>query len=252
MHVHHRLAESLPSILQDESVDLLLTDPPYYGIVEEAWDNQWSTPQEFAVWLARTLLSFNKKLHPNASMLVFQSIGMHGIHPVFDMVRMLETNGWHFRNWITWKKRRAYGKSHDYLYVREEILWFSKNPERTSVTFNIPLLDEKRGYAGFNKSYSAKSEYKRVGNVMTDFDPVIEDCPELMRPERACQKPSKLMERLLATHSNPGDLVVDPFSGYGSTGIAAVKMGRRFIGCESIQEDALAANSRVEEAAKLL
>jgi DNA modification methylase len=219
-------------------------------MVDADWDNQWKTPQEFAQWLVGVLLSYNRKLKPRASMLVFQAIGKHGTHPIFDVIRMLEMHGWFFRNWITWKKRRAFGKSHDYLFVREEILWFSRSHARTEVTYNIPLLDEKRGYAGFTKGYSAKSEYKRVGNVMTDFDPVIEDCTELMRPERVCQKPPRLMERLVATHSNLGDLVVDPFSGWGSTGVAAVKLGRRFVGAEAISEDAWAANARVEKAAQ--
>ena len=52
------------------------------------------------------------------------------------------------------------------------------------------------------------------------------------------------MERIIATHSNPGDLVVDTFCGWGTTGVAALKLGRRFLGCERIPGDAKLANER--------
>lgn len=127
--------------------------------------------------------------------------------------------------------------SHDYLFTREEIAWYSVSPERTEVIFNIPLLDVKRGYSGFNKKYAAKSQYKRVTNVWSDIT-------ELFKTERATQKPIALMERLIETHSNMGDLVVDVFSGWGTTGVAALRKQRRFLGCERIESDAIKANER--------
>jgi DNA modification methylase len=141
---------------------------------------------------------------------------------------------------ITWKKRRAYGKSHDYLFCREEIAWYSVSEERKGVTFNIPLLSEKRGYAGFSDKYPAKSECKRVSNVWADI-------PELMRPKRAAQKPTELMRRLVKTHANKGDLVVDPFAGSGSTGIAALLEGCRFVGSDTDSEAVKMANEALEE-----
>lgn len=133
--------------------------------------------------------------------------------------------------------------SHDYLFCREEIAWYSVSPQRTEVTFNIPLLDVKRGYEGWNEKYKAKSEFKRVSNVWDDI-------PEIFRPERNTQKPLLLMNRLVKTHSNPGDLVVDPFVGWGSTGVSALALGRRFQGSEKIPEDAAKADERCAIAAK--
>lgn len=218
-------AEELVDKLEDNSVQLILTDPPFYGIVSEAWDNQWNSPYKFSAWLSDILLAYYDKLTPTGSLVFFAGSGKHGCHPLFDVIQQLEQT-YTFRNWITWKKRRAYGKSHDYLYCREEILWFSKSAKRTEVTFNIPLLEEKRGYAGFNEKYPAKSEYKRVSNVWDDI-------PELMRPSRSCEKPEKLIQRLIETHSNPGDLIVDPFAGTNVTGRVAEKLGRRYVGCDS-------------------
>lgn len=234
-------AEEWAKTLEPESVDLLLTDPPYYEIVDETWDNQWSSPKQYSNWLVNVINSFMPALKPHASVLIFQAVGKDGIHPIFDIVTGLE-KFLCYRNWITWKKRRAYGKSHDYLFCREEILWFSVDCDRTAVSFNIPLSDVKRGYDGFNPKYKAKSEYKRISNV---FD----DIPELMRPERQCQKPLDLIDRFIKTHSNPGDLVIDPFVGRGTTGISALRLGRRFLGCD-VNPDAVQANERCNNALK--
>jgi DNA modification methylase len=208
------------------------------GIVEDSWDNQWASVTDYVDWMYRVLEAVKPKMTETGSVVFFGGIGKHGERPFFKLLDKIEDkNLYHYRNLITWGKRRAYGKSHDYLFCREEIAWYSVSPERTKVTFNIPLLDVKRGYAGFNKKYPAKSEFKRVSNVWTDI-------PELMRPERNTQKPVELLERLIKTHSNPGDLVVDCFAGWGTTGVAALRLGRRFLGSERIPGDAKLADER--------
>ncbi|TXH08162.1 MAG: site-specific DNA-methyltransferase [Spirochaetes bacterium] len=230
--------------LEDKSVSLLLTDPPYMGIVEDSWDNQWANVDAYVDWMYTLFAKAKPKLTDTGSLIFFGGIGKHGERPFFKLMEKLESNNlFTYRNMITWKKRRAYGKSHDYLFCREEIAWYSVSSQRTEVTFNIPLLDVKRGYDGWNEKYKAKSEFKRVSNVWDDI-------PEIFRPARNTQKPLLLMNRLVKTHSNPGDLVVDPFTGWGSTGVSALALGRRFQGSEKIPEDAAKADERCAIAAK--
>jgi site-specific DNA-methyltransferase (adenine-specific) len=232
-----RVHPSRPQAKLKEPVDLFLIDPPYFGIVKDSWDNQWRNEDAYVGWLLELVEMAAARLKPTGSLILFGGIGKHGSHPLFDLMGRIERgNKLTYRNMIAWKKRRAYGKSHDYLFCREEIVWYTKSPEPKSYTFNIPLLDEKRGYAGFDKKYPAKSEFKRVSNVWADI-------PELMRPKRNCEKPLPLLRRLIATHSNPGDLVVDFFAGTGSTGVAALQLGRRFVGCEAVVEDAAKADA---------
>lgn len=234
--IHATDARRFIDTLPDASVDLFLTDPPYYGIVRDSWDNQWDSVDAFVEWLAGIFEAARPKLKPTGSLVFFGGIGRHGQHPLFRLVERLEQT-YIYRNWLTWAKRRAYGKRNDYLFTREEMLWLTCGDE---YTFNVGYLDEKRTCKSMNAKYPAKSEYKRITNVWTDIT-------ELFRPKRYCQKPEPLMARLIETHSNPGDLVVDPFCGYGSTGITALKLGRRFLGCEAIEADAIAANLRCEE-----
>ncbi len=233
-------AEDWLDTLENGSVTLLAIDPPYFEIVKEDWDHIFGSVDEYSRWLYKDiLLRAFPKMAPNGSVLMFGALGKHGSRPLFKTMDLLEGDDspYTYRNMVTWKKRRAYGKSHDYLFCREEIVWYSVSAERTQVVFNIPLLDVKRGYAGFNPDHPAKSEYKRVSNVWDDI-------PELMRPERPCQKPDTLLERIVSTHSNPGDLVVDCMAGHGTTERACDKLGRRFRGCEKIDVDAHAANER--------
>lgn len=234
----------LAKSLKDLSVDLLLTDPPYSGVIRDEWDNQWAEDCSYAAWFCAVLEAFLPKLKLNASVIFFGGIGKHRDRPLFRTMLAIEAKSLLcYRNLITWKKRRAYGKSHDYLFCREEIAWYSVSKERTGVTFNVPLLAEKRGYEGFSAKYPAKSEFKRVSNVWDDI-------PELMRPKRVAQKPVELMRRLVKTHSNKGDLVVDPFAGSGSTGLAALLEGREFVGADTDPDAVKMANDSLEDLKK--
>ncbi len=224
----------LPS-LKDESVDLFLIDPPYFRIVREAWDHQWATPEDYTAWLVGLCTTARKKVKPTGSLIMFQAIGHHQQHPVFQVVPGVEREGWQFRNWITWKRSRAFGKRKDYLYCRDEILWFSASAGRDEVTFNVPFTEQR------TKRTTAKNEFKRASNVWDDI-------AMNFTPERSCRRPLPLIARLIKTHSNPGDLVVDFFSGYGTTGIVSHHLGRRFQGCEQIEQDARDANLRVKTA----
>lgn len=207
-----------------KSIHLLCIDPPYYEIVKDRWDHAWNTQAQYVDWLFGIMAAARPALTDDASIVCFGGIGKHGVHPIFSLLERLE-RVYTFRNWITWQKRRGFGKSHDYIFCREEILWLSVSPVRTEVRFNIPLTETLRGYAGFNSKYPAKSPYKRVSNVWTDI-------PELMRPRVSCQKPVPLLKRIVATHSMPGDTVADCFVGSGTTPLACRDLGRNFTGCD--------------------
>lgn len=70
--VHANCLEYLPNV-PDNSVDLIVTDPPYFKVKRHAWDNQWSDTTEFLAWLDDVLLEFWRVLKPNGSMYLFCS-----------------------------------------------------------------------------------------------------------------------------------------------------------------------------------
>jgi site-specific DNA-methyltransferase (adenine-specific) len=199
---------------------LIIADPPYGDIVKEKWDN-WGYKEY--IELAKVI---EKALTKGGSAYVWGGIGKYKNRTFFKfLANVEEETNLHLRNVITWNKKRAYGKSDDYLFTREEVAWLvnGDNPE----IFNIPLLDEKRGYAGYNAKYPAKSEYKRRTNVWTDITEVFSG------KKHKCEKPEKLAEVMINTHTNPGDEVLDLFAGSGNTSVVASRLGRRFVAVEN-------------------
>jgi site-specific DNA-methyltransferase (adenine-specific) len=125
-------------------------------------------------------------------------------------------------NLVTWSKKRAYGTKTNYLFTREECAYFIKGDAKHPRCFNVPYLATKRGYAGYNAKYPAKSEYYRRTNVWTDIN-------EIFRGKlHPTQKQQRLYEVMIEIHTVPGEWVVDPFCGAGTAALACRKLGRQF------------------------
>jgi DNA modification methylase len=195
----------------DTRFPLIICDPPYGDIVDEDWD-----VDDYHKWMKTCALYASI----DATICIWGGVGKPGNRPFIDFASTVEAKNpdWIIKNWVTWKKKRAYGVKDNYLFTREECLILTKGKP----IFNIPLLDEKRGYAGYNAKYPAKSEYLRRTNVWTDIT-------ELFRNKiHPCQKPDKLYEVLINTHSNPDDLILDLCAGSCVTMRAAINTKRRY------------------------
>lgn len=194
-------------------IPLIIADPPYGGILKEGWDSQSCYTHISAM--------LDQCLTPGGTAYVWGGIGKRGNRPFFSWLSSLEVLHPTLHIWdvITWSKRRAYGVKDRYLFTREECAMIIKGDR--PATFHVPLLEEKRGYAGYNKSYPALSDHKRRTNVWTDITELFSG---KIHP---AEKPPALAEVMIHTSSNKGDLIVDPFAGSGSTGLAARNVGGR-------------------------
>jgi site-specific DNA-methyltransferase (adenine-specific) len=199
--------------IADESVPLIIADPPYGDILPVDWDRgQPGLYDRLATLVERLLV-------PGGTAYLWGGIGKPGNRVFFDwLARVEQATALRIHTVITWSKKRAYGRPDTYLFTREECAMLVKGDKPR--TFNIPLLDVKRGYPGFNKDFPAKSEYLRRTNVWTDVTEIFKG--KIHRAE----KPARLAEIMIETSSRPGELVFDPMAGSGSTGVAAVRLGR--------------------------
>lgn len=214
------------------NIGLIIADPPYGNIVNEKWDKVKTSDSDFANWMSSWTRDWaNTILIPGGAFYVWGGIGIPAFRPFLKYVVDVEELGkFELANLITWKKKRAYGLSHNYLFVREECAYFINGNAKKPAKFNIPFLEEKRGYEGYNKKYPAKSEFYRRTNVWTDIT-------EIMRGKsHPTQKALKLCEIMIEIHTDLGDYVLDPFSGGGTTAFAARKLGRKFVIIESDKE----------------
>lgn len=207
-----------------DGFDLSICDPPYGEIVDEEWD-----VADYFRWMS--LCDFHSK--PNATIAMWGGVGKPGHRPFFEFAATVEKNfpGWEYE-YVTWKKKRGYGVRDRYLFTREELLIL----KRGEPVFNVPYLDEKRGYAGYSKDYPAKSEFLRRSNVWADVT-------EILRGKiHPTQKPDRLYEILVEAHAPLGGLVFDPCAGSLPTKRACEKLGRQYCCVEKKLEYIQAAN----------
>lgn len=203
---------------------LIIADPPYGNIVSNAWDRVPADAPAFVRWMnGWTQQCYDLSL-PGAALYIWGGIGIPRFRPFYLYAAGIEhETRYTISNHITWSKKRAYGVQHNYLFTREELLYLVKGDPRRPRVFNVPLLEEKRGYAGYNAKYPAKSDFKRRTNVWTDVTEIFKGKVHI------AQKPDRLHEIIIETSSVAGDWVLDPFAGSGTTGRAARKTKRKFI-----------------------
>ena len=220
--------------IPDGSVDLVLTDPPY-GTTACKWDSV--IPFE-PMWE-----QLNRIIKPNGAICLF------GSEPFSSALRM--SNIKHFKyDWIWNKKASGSG-----LLAKKQPL---KIHEIISV-FNTPpyFPQMQKGKMRNKKSYGSK-----VGSVTGYIKPNGENFNDLYYPktiiefsnasqkgkQHPTQKPVALLEYLIKTYTNEGETVLDFTMGSGSTGVACVNTGRRFIGIELDEGYFNIAKKRIEEA----
>lgn len=208
--------------------NLIICDPPYGDITGESWDKS-----DYRTWMRHC----DEVSAPDSTIAMWGGIGKPGNRPFLRFASEVEYQfpRWQIKNWVTWGKRRAYGVKDNYLFTREECLILT----RGKPYFDIPLLETKRGYAGYNPKYPAKSEFLRRTNVWTDIT-------ELFKGKiHPCQKPDRLYEILIRAHAPVGSVVYDPCAGSLTTMRACLNTSRRFCVVEREQKYIDAALSEV-------
>lgn len=216
--------ETIAEALGSQRFALTIADPPYGNILRAEWDRIAITDNLFVDWMLEwTRLIADVSLDRSA-LYLWGGIGKPGFRPFYKYLTRVESETkYQLANQVTWSKRRAYGLAYNFLFCREELAYLTLGDIKKPRCFHIPLLDQKRGYAGFNKDYPAKSEYLRRTNVWHDVTEIFKG------KIHEAQKPLRLMEIPIEIHTEPGELVLDPFAGSGTTAIAARKLGRRFV-----------------------
>lgn len=205
---------------------LIVTDPPYGGVVSAAWD-KLSSAQQHAEWMLAWTAKYSALLMEGSPFYVWGGIGTRGVRPFLRYLDLVEEQTeLTLHNLITWRKKRAYGVQHNYLFTREELAFFVKGNPKKPRLFNVPLLEKERGYEGYTvrgKKHKAKSAFLRRTNVW-------DDVTEIFRGKtHEAQKPLRLFEIPIEVHTAPNEYVVDLFAGSGACAKAAMNLNRKFV-----------------------
>ena len=220
--------------LEKESIDLIFADPPYRlsngGITCKAgkialvdkgdWDKSQGFEEDYKFtysWLklCREVLKQNG------------SIWISGTpHNIFQVGYALQSLGFHIMNEITWFKPNAPPNlsCRYFAHAHESLIWAKKSKDAKH-TFNYETM----------KSWNDR--ISPAGKQMRSVWSIPLTPPEEKNNGRhPTQKPLELMRRIILSSSREGEIVLDPFTGSGTTGVIARKFNRKFIGIEIEKE----------------
>jgi DNA modification methylase len=204
--------------LPSSSVNLVIADPPYnlgkdYGNNQDARD--WEAYEAFTrQWLAEAV----RLLRPDGSLYVF--MGVRFIARLFLMLE--EEFKLPFNGWITWHYTQGMGRKVGFSPRHEDVLYFTRSDD---YTFNLEAVRIPQKYYRQRNNMAGANP----GDVW-HFSHVHYSSPE--REQHPTQKPEALLARMIEASSNPGDLVLDPFVGSGTTCRVAQVLGRRYLGID--------------------
>jgi len=238
--VHETDCVKLMSGMADESVDLVIADPPYFGIVDEDWDRQWASLDEYIVWLSVVFSGFTRVLRPGGACCVWSSITN------YPRVQLELNAHLDYAFTVTWKKQR--GRGAGWGFNREELCVNTKGPHRfrkvESQTLNLPHL--RKGsidYSNGGRRVRGR-DYKLASSVWDDIPQVCSYRKQLHPTE----KPVECALRMLLASSAEGDLVYVPFAGSGSELEACERLNRRWVASDTDPQYVRVAQERVSAA----
>ncbi len=274
--------------LKDRSVDLFITDPPYFKVVNQTWDYQWRTLEDYLQWCEEWISVLSSKIRYGGSWYLFGYF-----RNLAAIVPIAEKYGFILRQQIILDKGMqsvAGRKTSTYRMfpnVTESIIFFTLDNRKIikpilknraeELGLKAKEINERLGvksngggmwsiYTGKNicEQFPTKKTWDKLMNVL-ELDEKYEDYAQTFNNIKGLtdvwvdidfyfrnrihptEKPYKLIERLVLSSSNVGDLIVDPFSGSGVTALASAINSRNSISIELSEEYHTASKTRLLE-----
>ncbi|MDR6104478.1 modification methylase [Agrobacterium larrymoorei] len=233
--------EALPS----QSVDAIFADPPYnlqlggtlhrpdqslVDAVDDEWD-QFASFDAYDAFTRAWLLACRRVLKPNGTIWVIGSY-----HNIFRVGAILQDMNFWILNDIVWRKTNPMPnfKGRRFQNAHETMIWASRDAKAKSYTFNYEALKAS------NDDVQMRSDW--LFPICSGSERLKGDDGKKIHPT---QKPEALLARVIMASTKPGDVVLDPFFGSGTTGAVAKRLGRHFVGIEREQDYIDAASARI-------
>ncbi|MFM7084315.1 MAG: site-specific DNA-methyltransferase [Hyphomicrobium sp.] len=230
--------------LPAESVDLIFADPPYNlqlsetllrpnDTLVEGVDEEWDKFSSFETYdsFSRSWLSACQRiLKPHGAIWVIGSY-----HNIFRLGTTLQDLGFWIQNDVIWRKVNPMPnfRGKRFTNAHETLIWASKN-KKSRPKFNYESLKTS------NDDFQMRSDW--LLPICSGQERLKGEDGQKLHPT---QKPESLIKRILLACTDPGDIVLDPFFGTGTTGAVAHYLGRKWIGIEREKKYARVARSRI-------
>ena len=205
--------------------DMIFADPPYFlsnngftcqngqmvSVNKGGWDKSQGMAADMEFYEQWLRLCY-ALLNPDGTIWVCGTQ-----HNIYLIGYLMQSIGYHILNNITWEKPNPPPNlsCRFFTHSTETLLW-AKKSKKAKHTFHYETMKTQNGGKQMKSVWQIASPNKA----------------EKAHGKHPTQKPLALLERCIQAASNIGDLIFDPFAGSGTTGVAALKHGRRFCGCE--------------------
>ena len=202
----------------DASFDLIIADPPYNLGKDYGNNRDHKDFDEYLDFSRQWVGEATRLLKPTGTLYVF--MGFRFISYLYDILE--RENGLLFNSWIVWHYTQGIGKTRGFSPRHDDILMFTRTD---AFTFNLDAVRVPQ------KFYRERNNMRGAnpGDVW-EFSHVHYSNPQ--RQNHPTQKPEALIERMVLASSNPGERVLDPFSGSGTTLRVCQQLGREGVGIE--------------------
>jgi modification methylase len=230
--------------IPSNSVDLVFADPPYNLQLAgnltrpdqskvDAVNDDWDKFADFATYDKFTrewLTQCRRALKPDGAIWVIGSY-----HNIFRVGSIMQDLGFWILNDIVWRKVNPMPnfRGRRFTNAHETMIWASKSAD-SKYRFNYDAMKV------FNDDLQMRSDWTLP--LCTGGERLKNADGDKLHPT---QKPESLLQRVMLSTSNPGDLILDPFFGTGTTGAVAKQLGRNFIGVEREQNYVRGAKKRI-------
>ncbi|MGA1800948.1 site-specific DNA-methyltransferase [Rhizobium sp. HT1-10] len=233
--------EALPT----HSVDVIFADPPYnlqlggalhrpdqslVDAVDDEWD-QFASFEAYDAFTRAWLLACRRVLKPTGTLWVIGSY-----HNIFRVGSMMQDLSFWILNDIVWRKTNPMPnfKGRRFQNAHETMIWASPSAKAKGYTFNYDALKAS------NDDVQMRSDW--LFPICSGGERLKGEDGKKAHPT---QKPEALLARVIMASSKPGDIILDPFFGTGTTGAVAKRLGRHFVGIEREQEYIDHASARI-------
>ncbi|MBL8584538.1 MAG: site-specific DNA-methyltransferase [Rhizobiaceae bacterium] len=213
-------------------VDVIFADPPYNLQLDgdlhrpdqskvDAVDDDWDQFESFAAYDAFTrawLLAARRVLKPTGTIWVIGSY-----HNIFRVGSIMQDLGFWVLNDVVWRKTNPMPnfRGRRFQNAHETLIWATRDPKAKGYTFNYESLKAS------NDDLQMRSDW--LFPICSGNERLKNEDGDKLHPT---QKPEALLARVMQASTRPGDVVLDPFFGTGTTGAVARRLGRHFIGIE--------------------
>lgn len=226
------------SSLETESVDLIFADPPY-NLNKVEWDN-FESQEKYIQWSIQWISQAARVLKPTGSLYVcgFSEILADLKHPASKYFKGCRWLIWHYKNKAN--LGNDWGRSHESIIHLRKAPSTKLNIDDIRIPYGAHTLKYPSHPQAETSAYGGNGTTKREnwvphpkGAKPKDVIDIPTTCNGMgEKTPHPTQKPEELLRKFVLASSNEGDLVIDPFSGSGTTLVVAEQLKRRWLGCD--------------------